>query len=397
MRAREGRLLGGVCAGLGRYFALDPLIFRIGAIVLVLVGGAGPRRYLAALLLIPAGGLRRGAGGGAQPLARDRRRGRPSARLALLLGGGLSSRGSPYPSPFSSWPGCPGLVVRLRRRTRRRCRRRGEAAALGLLILFVCGLIALGGAWAAAAGGETVVAIVVIAAGVAIVAGAFVADALARSSRRYRSRSRPASCPAAGSPPTAEWATATTGRPRRRELQDEFQLGWASWWSTFARRTCRAGDVPLKVRLGIGETRISGAEERVCSHRRSGGHRRGAHFDGTTGRRRRHRGPSRRAAGEDAAAPERRCGHRRSPGGPLERRPGLRRRELRLRPGARRPRPVHRPCRESRSDLGVAGAAVMALGVLLLLDAVGTVELPVRRPRAGGLRGARPRSCWRRA
>src|SRR5919202_362315 len=47
-------------------------------------------------------------------------------------------------------------------------------AALGIGILIVCGLIALGGAWAAAAGGETVVAIVVIAAGAAIVLGAFI-------------------------------------------------------------------------------------------------------------------------------------------------------------------------------------------------------------------------------
>jgi phage shock protein PspC (stress-responsive transcriptional regulator) len=53
-RVREGRVLGGVCAGLGRYFNLDPIIFRIGAIVLVLVGGAGLVAYLAAWLLIPS-------------------------------------------------------------------------------------------------------------------------------------------------------------------------------------------------------------------------------------------------------------------------------------------------------------------------------------------------------
>ena len=48
-----------------------------------------------------------------------------------------------------------------------------KRAALGIGILVLCGLIAIGGAWAAAAGGETVVAIVVIAAGVAILLGAF--------------------------------------------------------------------------------------------------------------------------------------------------------------------------------------------------------------------------------
>ena len=53
LRARQGRVLGGVCAGLGRYFNTDPVFFRIGAIVLTLIGGAGVLLYLAALLLIP--------------------------------------------------------------------------------------------------------------------------------------------------------------------------------------------------------------------------------------------------------------------------------------------------------------------------------------------------------
>src|SRR6185436_7677772 len=55
-RASSGRIIGGVCAGLGRYFNVDPIIFRIGAVVLAFVGGAGLLAYLAALLLIPAEG-----------------------------------------------------------------------------------------------------------------------------------------------------------------------------------------------------------------------------------------------------------------------------------------------------------------------------------------------------
>ena len=54
VRAREGRMLGGVCAGLGRYFNVDPILFRIGAVALVLLGGAGVLLYLAALILVPA-------------------------------------------------------------------------------------------------------------------------------------------------------------------------------------------------------------------------------------------------------------------------------------------------------------------------------------------------------
>jgi DNA-binding PadR family transcriptional regulator/phage shock protein PspC (stress-responsive transcriptional regulator) len=45
--------LGGVCAGLGHYFELDPLIFRILFIVLFLLFGAGVLLYIVLLLLIP--------------------------------------------------------------------------------------------------------------------------------------------------------------------------------------------------------------------------------------------------------------------------------------------------------------------------------------------------------
>ena len=52
-RSRADRVIGGVCGGLGRYFNVDPLLFRIGAVALVFLGGAGILLYLAALLLVP--------------------------------------------------------------------------------------------------------------------------------------------------------------------------------------------------------------------------------------------------------------------------------------------------------------------------------------------------------
>ena len=130
-------------------------------------------------------------------------------------------------------------------------------AALGLLILFVCGLIALGGAWAAAAGGETVVAIIVIAAGVAILAGAFIRPV------RWLILPAVALALAAGTVSAAGLDLARRrGRPRlpaghpRRSSTTSSSSAWASSSWTSARRTCRRGDVPLKVRLGIGETRV---------------------------------------------------------------------------------------------------------------------------------------------
>ena len=54
VRADEGRWLGGVCAGLGRYFNVDPLVYRIAFAALALAGGTGLLLYLAAYLVIPA-------------------------------------------------------------------------------------------------------------------------------------------------------------------------------------------------------------------------------------------------------------------------------------------------------------------------------------------------------
>src|SRR5215212_10379403 len=175
VRIQEGRLLGGVCAGLGRYFNLDPIIFRIGAVVLTLAGGAGVLAYLAAWLLIPS----EDAPG--EPAA-GRNRWLVIAGVVVLLciswpfllGGGLLLAGLAIPLAFLvaagvlvwwfvSGEGPAGEAGQVARR-----------AALGLGVLLVCGVIAFGGAWAAAAGGETVVAVAVIAAGAAILIGAFV-------------------------------------------------------------------------------------------------------------------------------------------------------------------------------------------------------------------------------
>src|SRR5262245_13195494 len=52
-RTRDDRLIAGVCGGLGRYFDIDPVIFRIAAVALVFLGGAGLLLYLAAIFLVP--------------------------------------------------------------------------------------------------------------------------------------------------------------------------------------------------------------------------------------------------------------------------------------------------------------------------------------------------------
>ena len=53
-RAEDGRWLGGVAAGLGRYFDVNPLVYRIAFAALALAGGTGILLYVAAWLVIPA-------------------------------------------------------------------------------------------------------------------------------------------------------------------------------------------------------------------------------------------------------------------------------------------------------------------------------------------------------
>ncbi len=55
-RPHEGRVLGGVCAGLARAFGLDPVVLRILAVALTFAGGSGLLLYVIAWLLLPQEG-----------------------------------------------------------------------------------------------------------------------------------------------------------------------------------------------------------------------------------------------------------------------------------------------------------------------------------------------------
>ena len=55
-RSRSDRMLAGVSGGLARYFGIHPAFYRVGFVVLALIGGAGILIYLAAALVIPGEG-----------------------------------------------------------------------------------------------------------------------------------------------------------------------------------------------------------------------------------------------------------------------------------------------------------------------------------------------------
>jgi phage shock protein PspC (stress-responsive transcriptional regulator) len=62
------RKIGGVCGGLGEYFELDPLLFRVAFVVLAFVGGLGILLYVLLWLVIPGPG---------QPVASGEQPGHP--------------------------------------------------------------------------------------------------------------------------------------------------------------------------------------------------------------------------------------------------------------------------------------------------------------------------------
>ena len=259
-RASSGRIIGGVCAGLGRYFNADPIIFRIGAVVLSFVGGAGLLAYLAALLLIPAEDSPEAEAG--TTAGRNRWLVLGGVIVVLLatwpffLGGGLAVAALLVPLAilvaagvlvwwFVSGEGPAGDAGDVAKR-----------AALGIGILLVCGVISIGGAWAAAAGGETVVAVLVIAAAVVILAAAFVHPvrwlvlpvlALALSAGTVQ---------AAGIDLEGGVGERDYRPDSVLDLKDKYQLGMGQLVIDLRRTDLPPGDVPLEVDLGIGDARV---------------------------------------------------------------------------------------------------------------------------------------------
>ncbi|MBN1695435.1 PspC domain-containing protein [candidate division WOR-3 bacterium] len=53
-RSKKYRAIAGVCGGLGEYFDIDPIIFRMIFIALLVNGGAGIIIYILMWIFVPA-------------------------------------------------------------------------------------------------------------------------------------------------------------------------------------------------------------------------------------------------------------------------------------------------------------------------------------------------------
>jgi phage shock protein PspC (stress-responsive transcriptional regulator) len=139
LRSRTDRVLGGVCGGLGQYFNVDPLLFRIATVVLAIVGGVSFIAYPALWIFVP----------------RDDGTGNPAPLPIWRLLGGRDGR------PPSAGRAVLLVVLAL-------------TALVGMVALF------FGSAWATAVGGGVVIASLVVLLGVGAVGGSLAGRRWAR-------------------------------------------------------------------------------------------------------------------------------------------------------------------------------------------------------------------------
>jgi phage shock protein PspC (stress-responsive transcriptional regulator) len=96
-------MLAGVCGGLGRYFELNPAFFRVGFVVLTLLGGAGVLVYVAAILVMPVEGKERSI---AEQVLEERKE-RPWPLIGLAVVGVallvLLSHATLWPAAGAGW------------------------------------------------------------------------------------------------------------------------------------------------------------------------------------------------------------------------------------------------------------------------------------------------------
>jgi phage shock protein PspC (stress-responsive transcriptional regulator) len=102
-RSSSDKMLAGVSGGLGRYFDLNPTVFRVGFVVLTLLGGAGVLIYLAAALVMPGEGKERSLA--EQVLAERKERPWPLIGLAIVGVATivLLSRAALWPAAGAGW------------------------------------------------------------------------------------------------------------------------------------------------------------------------------------------------------------------------------------------------------------------------------------------------------
>jgi phage shock protein PspC (stress-responsive transcriptional regulator) len=256
-KSRDERMIAGVCGGIAEYFGIDPVIVRVVAVALVFAGGAGLLAYVAAWLLIPDED--------ADPLERPGRAATIAGAVALVLAAGAlvplwnGPFGGHWSGPFVGlvfiglaglgvWylasgeqPSAGGVRDVLRR------------AGFGLALLAVCAILAIGGAWATAAGGGVVVAAVIVVLGAWLVASAFIGGA------RWLilpalALALPAGVVSAADPDVRGGLGERQYHPlAANEVRDTYRLGVGQLVVDLRDANLPAGDRRVHIDLGVGQ------------------------------------------------------------------------------------------------------------------------------------------------
>jgi phage shock protein PspC (stress-responsive transcriptional regulator) len=254
-RSREDRVVAGVCGGLGRYFDVDPVLFRIGAVALVFFGGAGLLLYLAAIFLVPDEN--------AQPGQRSLpQRGLAIVGILLLVvaAGSIFSHG-----PFHLWFAWPlgillviGLgvwfLIAADRSDGAGLRDTGQRLLLALLVIVGSAVIAGAGAWLAGTGNGTVAAIAVLAAGGALAVAAFTTRSARWLIVPALALAVPVGVVEAAGIDLHGGAGDRDYRPvSQDQVRDSYRVGAGRLIVDLRGARLSPGDHPLKLRVGLGQ------------------------------------------------------------------------------------------------------------------------------------------------
>jgi phage shock protein PspC (stress-responsive transcriptional regulator) len=174
-RSGSDAVIGGVAGGLGRYFGIDPILFRIGFVVLTFIGAVGVLAYLILLAFVPSDGGQR-PGGTSKAVA---------VIGAVVLGCALVTFLSPPLFVFGPGlliVGLVGLAGFLLWRALGGSAGDDPARTIGRIALAALVAIAIAGAavgvgLVAALGGGVVIAILAVVTGLALIGTAFVGGA----------------------------------------------------------------------------------------------------------------------------------------------------------------------------------------------------------------------------
>ena len=255
VRSGSDRVVAGVGGGLGRYFGVDPLLVRLALAGLALLGGVGVLLYLAAWAFVPADGAPAPVTGRG-PLAIA---GVVVAALLIapvVLGGAFFLGGALVPLALLALLGIGTWWAMSGRRPRREPGDLLRAALLGLLVVAGLHVLFFGAGWLSAEGGDGWIAALVIAAGVALLAGAFV--------HRVRWLVLPALTVAlaAGFVAAADldfdggYGERTFRPGDAAAVQDRYALAVGELTVDLRDAELPAGDTPLRVDVGMGAAQV---------------------------------------------------------------------------------------------------------------------------------------------